>query len=61
MIAGIGDTGIGREETVLFIQPVVTDSTEEIEMDAPTWALGIGTERVAAVILTRCVATPGKL
>ena len=61
MIAGIGDTGIGIEETVLFIHPDVTDSTDETEMEVPTWALGIGTETLPVAILTRCVAPPGKL
>ena len=49
----MGETGIGNEETVLFIQPDVTDSTSEIAMEAPTWAFGTGTKKAPLEILTR--------
>jgi len=51
-IVGIGDTGIGSAVATLLIHPDDTDSTEEMEIEAPTEALGIGIVREPVEILT---------
>jgi hypothetical protein len=55
----MGETGIGKDEMELFTHPVATDSTEEIEMEAPTWAFSIGIEIKPSVILA-CFVDPLK-